>query len=303
MTWVGQGYTHVAHRWIELDWRAPPAYVDFTVQWSDPHTGGWIGFSRAEAANHPDFVADETQPNHPSVRVNGPASSAVIRGLPNVDIKIRVVGKTTAGAPTRWPILQVSAPDFPTGGHQHDHTVSYDLSLLGNTVLGNAVRGAAEEAAKAWKAQSFIKVCKGQCSANSDMHLNRIKVVGSEACGSYPRRRLGCAPGGYVSDVDYALGVLGISISNPPYQGTRQYRWTRDPLKTGLTGLNEFNDQERWQQLDPVLLHEFGHLFGFWDMGGSHIGIMRDIGFTSIQPADTALVYRVYKGHVSGSGW
>ena len=278
-TW---GITEQAYRWIKLDWTAPD-FVDFKLEWGDNYETNW-------------------QTTH--ITVNG--NSALFRGFPSKDsngldrrgnIQFQLTATAVDG---REATLYQSVPHFfPRAiGHQHDHTVAYTLSALPMFGLGSAVRTTAIIAAIAWDNEAYVNAClSSSCSENADHHVVFVDLGGKMTCDQADGPRVGCvSPGRAFGDIETALGTLTIFISDTPFEGAQEYRWTRVESLAGKR--IAYGSPIRWRYLESVLLHEFGHAFGLRDGTG---GLMS--GGHSITASDRARLKEIYERHRDVPEW
>ena len=310
-----EGYSHVAYRWIWVNWKPAPDFTYYSIEWRDNHTTTWRRLETNENIH---------QNSGPRVDIDFNDTSADIRGIVQREgpIWLRVSGhipgttdKVTSDARTAPRSLKPWS-----SGHQHDNTVSFDLRQLGSASLAFEVKAAARTAAASWAALlRSLQSCEHTLADPCSDSLVTLKIAGNpstnkntacdfrNATTGMVDPSVACVtgfPGGKKQEkVEKHIGALTMVFEDPPYEGANRFRWTRIRLiHNDPTGVGN----ERWRYLDATVLHEFGHAFGLPDFAPNepHLGIMKDNGtYKTIQSDDRKLIENIYLGHTANTGW
>ena len=291
--------------WYFINWASHPDYTDFSVEWSNSKGSGWQTLTPGSPG---------TTRLHEIDSMN---TWAHIKGIPweaapgqgdkgdGALFYVRVTGETDTGFSVTSDPLEIDRPARPQAiGHQHDHTVSYDLSSINagdNPDLAGWITEAAPSAAQAWAdaLTPSLVACKGPCASNDD-GMFTFHIADSIDCA------IACVLVSELSPIDTRLGGRRIYFRNTPARGIqgKPLEWTDVKARDGrLT-----TDRSRvYVWVERVVYHEFGHTFGMADFyeDPDYDGLMGDPVFMNrnIRADDIAALEAIYAGHIRNKGW
>ena len=286
--------SQVAYRWLRVTWDAPSVYIRFKVESRDAH-GNWGELQpvvRGEPKAGPRVITDHAN------------RTADVRGLPHsttTPVSFRITGVTASDVERTSAEVTITQRPAPQAiGHQHDHTVAYDLSRLPTSGLGHTIGSLAVGAADAWDRLPLVQLCSPDCPENSDRAIIYVELHENspKAC------RFGVACVEWLSTIEDRIATTTMIYENPPYSSSgTQWQWTRhESLHRQL----DISSGLRWLYLDAVVLHEFGHTLGLPDVEkpSHYVGIMRKgVPTTEMTNYDRSLLRQLYESHTPGEGW
>ena len=223
------------------------------------------------------------------------------------------VRSVNAAGPSVWSdTLKTALPSLVVRGHQHDHTVRYEVAPMSATPEPGFPNPAiiiptvVPTAVAAWNAKmsahGFL-ICKGETGScdqtNADEKTITVRLVtNSDAC-----RGTACVEPP-VAGLSNHRGHGDIIIEERPIDSTKpkfahlRYRWTDVPSLHNEDV--EGSPDHRWRYVGAVLMHEFGHTLGLpHDVPAP--SIMPDSGRSlNIQQNDIDYLRKIYSGHVRG---
>ena len=337
------GHTQVAYRWLNITWTGHRDYGNrYSVQWR------WKEKATATAP----WTAWKALPNAPTDKDRSRAiitgNSADLRGLTYEDvhhthspyewIAVRVIGRTSDGRSVTSEAYEITRVKAIAAGHQPDHTVGYDLSLLStSSTPGNWFREAAPDAAAAWvvaaaATSTYLSVTTTQgdvkiqiyddsaTTTNPELPPEPLPVppsANTNRCGNPPRVACVKFSPPSAASVERKLGptpytrMTMIFHLSPGYKDIKTkvehfYEWTN--VKS--LNMKDSPGGKTFLWVGGALIHEFGHAFGLQhpavgaDMTGiMHVPNVLKEGLTTIQTADEAAIKFIYHGHVKDEGW
>ena len=185
------------------------------------------------------------------------------------------VRSVNAAGPSVWSdTLKTALPSLVVRGHQHDHTVRYEVAPMSATPEpgfpnpATIIPTAVPTAVAAWNAKmsahGFL-ICKGETGScdqtNTDEKTVTVRLVtNSDAC-----RGTACVEPP-VAGLSNHRGHGELILEERPVDTTKPrvlqqlYRWTDVPSQHNEPVPNR--DNERWRYVGAVLMHEFGHTLG-----------------------------------------
>ena len=257
--------SQVAYRWLRVTWDAPSVYIRFKVESRDAH-GNWGELQpvvRGEPKAGPRVITDHAN------------RTADVRGLPHsttTPVSFRITGVTASDVERTSAEVTITQRPAPQAiGHQHDHTVAYDLSRLPTSGLGHTIGSLAVGAADAWDRLPLVQLCSPDCPENSDRAIIYVEL--HENSPNACRSHVACVE--WLSTIEDRIATTTMIYENPPYSSSgTQWQWTRhESLHRQL----DISSGLRWLYLDAVVLHEFGHTLGLPDVEkpSHYVGIMR----------------------------
>ena len=286
--------SQVAYRWLRVTWDAPSVYIRFKVESRDAH-GNWGELQpvvRGEPKAGPRVITDHAN------------RTADVRGLPHsttTPVSFRITGVTASDVERTSAEVTITQRPAPQAiGHQHDHTVAYDLSRLPTSGLGHTIGSLAVGAADAWDRLPLVQLCSPDCPENSDRAIIYVEL--HENSPNACRSRVACVE--WLSTIEDRIATTTMIYENPPYSSSgTQWQWTRhESLHRQL----DISSGLRWLYLDAVVLHEFGHTLGLPDVEkpSHYVGIMRKgVPTTEMTNYDRSLLRQLYESHTPGEGW
>ena len=225
------------------------------------------------------------------------------------------VRSVNAAGPSVWSdSVKAALPNLVAQGHQHDHTVRYEVAPMSATPEpgfpnpATIIQTAVPTAVAAWNARisahGFL-ICKEGTQGcddqtNADEKTVTIRLVADEdACGG-----TACVEPP-VAGLSNHRGHGDLIIEERPVDSTKPrlphqlYRWTDVPSLHNEKMCHS-SPGHRWRYVGAVLMHEFGHT----------LGLPHDVPVPSIMPVsgrslniqqnDIDYLRKIYSGHVRG---
>ena len=232
----------------------------------------------------------EISPTASSHRINIAGLKAEITGLtPGTIYTFKVLACNPCGASGLYSLpsipIDFEAPEPTKSGHQADHTVKYEVSNIGNSVISDAI----EPAVSAWdfaiaRLGKGLEICTGNLCVNPDGFTVTIKTVDNnndaiDASGDFDE---GCGTARacvkFVKAGDH-MQEMHMIFEDPPVAALRvtdavwrlrEYVWTKDKSKNGklvpcLAASCVGQTPRYYVYVDRIMLHEFGHTMGLKD--------------------------------------
>ena len=213
--------------------------------------------------------------------------------------RFRVTGITINDLKRTSAVFTLVQDEAPKSyGHQHDHTVAYNLGALRTEELDNWIRQATPGEASKWNARPLVSVCKqSECTTNS------TGVVSLEVIDSQCARGVACID--VFSNIKGHIRDTSIKFEKFPSSSSALWEWT-DMSSLHRVMIRLSVPARYYLYVNAVILHELGHALGLPDFRSptTYRGIMRqDLSVPYMTTRDKDLLEKIYESHTPGEGW